>query len=336
VCSIHAIGGSGATDFASWRVGGGGGGASSSGTAGASNIGGNGGNGSASSITGTSVTYAGGGGGGTNSAVNPGGAGGGGAGRRETTQGFGAGTPGAVNTGGGGGGAIVGIASNGGSGIVIIRYPAGLNITASAGLSHRTITVGVNKVTEFTGGTGTVSFRQANGGSYELLETVIVPAGGTSAVEFTNLTARYGSTYQHLQIRMTARSTRSAFTSDLLLTQFNGDTAANYSWHHLFGDGSGVSSLAGTSANSIVTYLIANNTVSNVFGGVVMDILDPFEAKNTTARYFTGVNNGSGNFVALTSGLWRNTNTLTSIKLNPQNGDFMQYTKISLYGIRSA
>jgi hypothetical protein len=135
---------------------------------------------------------------------------------------------------------------------------------------------------------------------------------------------------------MVARSTRSAFTSDPLLTQFNGDTAANYSWHHLFGDGGSVTSLAGTSSNSIVTYLIANNTVSNVFGGVVMDILDPFETtKNTTARYFTGVNNGSGNFVALTSGSWRNTNSVTSIKLNPQNGDFMQYTRISLYGIKA-
>jgi hypothetical protein len=175
----------------------------------------------------------------------------------------------------------------------------------------------------------------AAAGSYDLLQTISVGSGGVASVEFTNLNASYGTTYKHLQIRMTARSTRSAFTSDPLLTQFNGDTATNYSWHHLFGNGSSVSSLAGTSSNSIVTYLIANNTVSNVFGGVVMDILDPFvTTKNTTARYFTGVNNGSGNFVALTSGLWRNTNALTSIKLNPENGSFMEFSRFSLYGIK--
>lgn len=98
---------------------GGGGGAGGPGV----NNGGAGGIGLLSTITGSSVYYAGGGGGGDDSTVNAGGLGGGGA---SATSGLA--TAGAANTGGGGGGrgsssSPAGVAS-GGSGIVIIRYPA--------------------------------------------------------------------------------------------------------------------------------------------------------------------------------------------------------------------
>ena len=102
----------------------GGGGASAMGGGGTATVGGAGGNGTASSISGTSVTYAGGGGGSvfSGTAGGAGGAGGGGTGGESGTEG----TAGTVNTGGGGGGgnnigALNG--KNGGSGIVIIRYP---------------------------------------------------------------------------------------------------------------------------------------------------------------------------------------------------------------------
>jgi len=107
--------------------GGGGGGASTAGDNGISN--GNGGNGLSNSISGSSVIYAGGGGGGigTTNAISPGsgGTGGGGAGGYDTKA-----TNGTTNTGsGGGGGGYYGSTSaniqggNGGSGIVILRYP---------------------------------------------------------------------------------------------------------------------------------------------------------------------------------------------------------------------
>lgn len=84
---------------------------------------GNGGNGSPSSITGSPVYYSGGGGAGTDGGLSTGGQGGGGAGGRGSpvTQAF----PGTANRGGGGGGGRGyggGQSSNGGSGIVIVRY----------------------------------------------------------------------------------------------------------------------------------------------------------------------------------------------------------------------
>jgi len=113
---------SGATNAA------GGGGAGAVGVTPGGNAAGNGGCGVASSITGASVTRGGGGGGGTtgvNAPISTGGVGGPGGGGPGGALPAGAGTAGTNNLGGGGGGGsdAPGVAgSNGGSGIVIIRY----------------------------------------------------------------------------------------------------------------------------------------------------------------------------------------------------------------------
>jgi hypothetical protein len=69
-------------------------------------------------------------------------------------------TAGATNTGGGGGGGAAGgqLGSLGGSGVIVLRYPALYTITLGAGLTGTTATVGGNKVTTVTAGTGQVSF----------------------------------------------------------------------------------------------------------------------------------------------------------------------------------
>ena len=101
---------------------GGGGGAGAVGQNGSSSKGGDGGAGIATSITGTPVLRAGGGGGfAVNSGINggTGGPGGGGDGYGPAGP---AGSGGTANTGGGAGGAAPNTTTNGGSGIVIIRY----------------------------------------------------------------------------------------------------------------------------------------------------------------------------------------------------------------------
>lgn len=66
---------------------------------------------------------------------------------------------GSANTGGGGGaGNHSASGGAGGSGIVILRYPSDFTITIGAGLTGTTSTVGANKVTEITAGTGNVSW----------------------------------------------------------------------------------------------------------------------------------------------------------------------------------
>ena len=110
-----------------------------------------GGDGLSSTITGTSVTRAGGGGGAQSGFAGAGGAGGGGTGGTPPTAG-------AVNTGSAGGGRRTGgIGGAGGSGIVILRYPSSNTITVGAGLTASTSTIGGDKVTIFTAGTGSIS-----------------------------------------------------------------------------------------------------------------------------------------------------------------------------------
>jgi hypothetical protein len=114
------------------------------------NTGGTGGAGVASDITGSSVSRAGGAGGAGFSTAGLGTAGGGNGGIAPNYVG----TAGTANTGGGGGSLF----GTGGSGIVVIRYPSNLTIGGGAGLTFTTATVGANKVTTFTAGTGTISF----------------------------------------------------------------------------------------------------------------------------------------------------------------------------------
>jgi hypothetical protein len=52
----------------------------------------------------------------------------------------------------------VGNGGNGGSGVVLLRYPSNYTITIGAGLTGSTATVGTNKVTTITAGTGNVSW----------------------------------------------------------------------------------------------------------------------------------------------------------------------------------
>jgi len=145
--------------------GGGGGGAGAVGSNGNANVGGNGGAGIANSISSVSVNYAGGGGGnGYLGAGGTGGTGGGGNGGQYGGGGEYVGSNGTPNTGGGGGGNFSNSGGfqqrgmDGGSGIVIIRYPNTKTITVGAGLTATTAAVGTDSVTTFTAGTGTITF----------------------------------------------------------------------------------------------------------------------------------------------------------------------------------
>ena len=154
----------------------GGGGASTEGAASS----GNGGNGLAVSITGSSVTYAGGGGGGGytgNYPVGSGGTGGGGAGGDRGASSTAGGSNGTANTGGGAGGSGgEGVGGAGGSGIVILRYPSNYFIHAGGTLVSTTATVGSDKVTSFTAGTGNITFETT---APLTLDYLVVAGGGS-------------------------------------------------------------------------------------------------------------------------------------------------------------
>jgi hypothetical protein len=170
-------------------------------------------------------------------------------------------------------------------------------------------------------------------GSFDLLETQVL-TGTAASVTFSNLNSTYGSTYQHLQIRATTRITTG---TNLVVYRINGDTASNYSWHWMLGNGSQVESGGTGSYDSIVEYsTVASDETANAFSAIIVDILDPFETtKYKTTRTFAG-RSTSRNHVSLSSGSWRNTAAMTSYSLAPGSGSWAIGSRFSLYGIKAA
>jgi hypothetical protein len=167
--------------------------------------------------------------------------------------------------------------------------------------------------------------------SFELLETTVL-GSNASSVTFSNLNTTYGSTYQHLQIRIAAKTDRAA-TNDNVILRFNGDSATNYSIHNLRGSGGSVVSGAGANETKVVCRAVGGNTGD--FGGVVIDILDPFvTTKHTTVKSLGGY---SPDIIELGSGAWRNTAAVTTILLDQDVGsNFLTNSRFSLYGLRAA
>lgn len=171
--------------------------------------------------------------------------------------------------------------------------------------------------------------------SFDLLATEIL-TGSQGSITFSSL-GTYATDYQHLQIRMAVRSTRSDANNDQINLELNGDTGANYTRHELTGDGSSVTSSAATSSGATQMRFREIETAqgtANVFNGIVCDILDPFNtSKYTTIRALSGT--ASRSRIMLVSGAWLNTASLTQMTFRPI-ASLAQHTRISLYGLKAS
>ena len=167
--------------------------------------------------------------------------------------------------------------------------------------------------------------------NYDLIESAFLTSD-TSFVTFNNLEA-YASTYKHLQIRLTARTDRASQTGDVLTVRFNDDSGSNYAYHQLYGNGSSVISNGVSSSTEMWLWRIAAPlSTPNAFGGMVIDILDPYSAKNKTVRALAGL--AATNDIYINSGLWNNTASLASITLDQLGNNFVAGSRFSLYGIK--
>jgi len=172
----------------------------------------------------------------------------------------------------------------------------------------------------------------APSGAYDSIATTTVGAGGASSITFSSIP----STYTHLQIRGILRTNDTGSWNNQGM-QFNGDTGANYKSHTLAGDGASVTAGTVASTTSFNDFMRAasNSLTAGIFGSVIVDILD----YTNTNKYKVfralqgGDSNGAGN-VGLNSGVWLNTNAITSITIIPSGGTAIQYSSFALYGIR--
>jgi hypothetical protein len=172
------------------------------------------------------------------------------------------------------------------------------------------------------------------GGSYDAIGTAVVGSGGQSTITFSSIPG----TYKHLQLRAIARDTGTTYGTGLQIQlRMNSDTASNYAYHVIRGQGASVVASATASANSMYVSYYPGSASSNTekYGVSVIDILDYANTnKYKTVRCLSGDDlNGSGT-VAFTSGLWLSTNAITSILLLPNDVSFAQYSQFDLYGIK--
>ena len=157
-----------------------------------------------------------------------------------------------------------------------------------------------------------------NPGATFLIDSVTVGAGGATTISFSSIP----STYQHLQLRITA----SMSTNENIYLKLNGN------------DGTKGHTLQGNGTTAISEYY--NNTpiysLQSATGrfASVTDILDyATTTKNKTIRSLAGGdNNGSGR-MTLASGFYNNTSAITSFTVvGSSSGTFAEYSKFSLYG----
>jgi hypothetical protein len=175
--------------------------------------------------------------------------------------------------------------------------------------------------------------------AYELISSTIL--GGTAAsVTFSNL-GDYSSTYKHLQIRFAGRTSQ-ADDASAFEVRLNGDTGSNYARHRLLanyvGGSLAVRSDASTTQTSINEFghITGGNASANIFGAGVLDILDAYStSKNKTIRGFSGFVISGNERVGISSGLYINTASTTSVTLIPRaSSNFATGSRFSLYGIR--
>ena len=144
-----------------------------------------------------------------------------------------------------------------------------------------------------------------------------------SVITFSSI----GSSYTDLRLVLAATNTA---TLDLNLT-FNGDTATNYSFTRLNGNGSTASSSASTSQTFIRANGASRAASEPYF--LTFDIFSYAGSTNKTCLItYSEDANGSG-AAGCRVGLWRSTSAITSITITTSTSTFAAGTTATLYGI---
>jgi hypothetical protein len=166
-------------------------------------------------------------------------------------------------------------------------------------------------------------------GDFESIATVTLANSTTTFVDFTSIPQNY----THLQIRGIVKS---SINSGVDLT-FNSDTGNNYTYHQLAGNGASAFAEASLNrANCAAVFFSPSNSETVGYAGGFVDILDFANTnKFKTVRCLGGFDGNGQGSAYLTSGAWRSTSAVTSLRLSNRSGNFIQYTSFALYGVKA-
>ena len=163
--------------------------------------------------------------------------------------------------------------------------------------------------------------------TYTLIKAVTVGSGGAANIEFTSIP----NTYTDLVVLSSCRGTGAGGVVDSQIT-FNNSTT-NYSGKNIEGNGTTIYSQNHGSTGLKLIDVGAGST-SNIFS--VIEVYIP----NYTSSNFKSVctsnvteNAGANSWQQMAAGQWSDTSAITSIKLAPDAGTYVQHSSAYLYGI---
>ena len=174
----------------------------------------------------------------------------------------------------------------------------------------------------------------------EAIETVYLEADA-ALIEFTSIP----QTYEHLQLRISARQARASESIECTIRLGTGggavDTGNNYYSHRINGYGTTENADGGYARaywKRLGPIVSGESVDAAQYGSGVIDIVDYANTnKNTTALAISGSALGATySWIQFGSGLWDNTGAVDRIAIGAYNysGDFVRGSEFSLYGIQ--
>ena len=195
-----------------------------------------------------------------------------------------------------------------------------------------------------TNSQGTSSYSAASNSVTPVVPTAytsiatVTAAGGETSLTFSSIPG----TYTDLQIRMISKDTYAgAASASYVGVQFNGDTATNYYYHLLQGNGTAASATASNGTfiqGGKTTYSGTGQT--SVYSSSICDIADYTNtSKYKTAKVLAGDDwnvSTTNARISLVSGLWMSTSAITSVTFLPAFTAFAAGSTFALYGVKAS
>ena len=168
--------------------------------------------------------------------------------------------------------------------------------------------------------------------TYTLISSQVL-GSSAATVTFSSIP----STYKDLVLRCSTRDDAAGTSYYQLYSQFNNDTAGNYSVTALRGDGSAAISLRSTgSFQNFLGYDDTSVATTNTFASAEMYL--PNYTTTSSVKPFASFSAHENNvstpvYIFAGANLWNSTAAITTWKIFPGSGNFVTGSSFYLYGI---
>lgn len=167
--------------------------------------------------------------------------------------------------------------------------------------------------------------------NYVLLERIELNDTAAS-VTFNNIPQ---SGYTDLKIVASARGDNAGSAINSAIIRFNGDSGANYSWRQLRGDGASAISSSSTGANNgYLGYVEGATATANTFNNMEIYVPNYLGSQQKSFSVDNAEeNNATTAYAHLVANLWTGTSAISSVTIDANGSNFVQYSTFSLYGL---